>query len=262
MTKPVTLFMLDGLRPDAIAATKSPNLRALIARGSSTMHATSVMPSITLPCHTSIFHSVPPQRHGITANVFHPMARPLPGLFDVAHANGLKCMSIHNWEPLRDLARPEALWASFYVNTSYQADGDDIVAAEAIRLLQDHKPNFAFVYLGTIDTAGHAYGWMSNDYLAQIERVDAQLGMILAVLSEDGSVVVQADHGGHDRNHGTDAAEDMTIPWMACGPRIRRGHTITANVNLIDTAPTIARLLELTPPREWEGKPVDEIFEA
>ena len=260
MTKPVFFFMLDGLRPDAIAVTKSQHLHGLMARGSHTLAATSVMPSITLPCHTSIFHSVPPQRHGVTTNVFQPMARPLPGLIDVAHSHGLNCMAIYNWEPLRDIARPETLQASFCVRTAYQADGDDILAAEAVRLVGAYKPDFTFIYLGTIDTAGHAYGWMSARYLEQVERVDIQLGLILSALPGDSNIVVQADHGGHDRNHGTDALEDMTIPWLAAGPSIRVAHVIKSAVSLLDTAPTIARMLDIPANREWEGHSVDEIF--
>ena len=61
----LTLFvMIDGLRPDALARIDCPTLTGLMERGASSLHATSVMPSITLPCHMSIFHSVPPTRHG------------------------------------------------------------------------------------------------------------------------------------------------------------------------------------------------------
>jgi arylsulfatase A-like enzyme len=54
----------------------------------------------------------------------------------------------------------------------------------------------------------------------------------------------------------------MTIPWLAAGPGIRRGYTIDTPVSLLDTAPTIARLLGLAPDREWEGRCVEEIFEG
>ena len=47
---------------------------------------------------------------------------------------------------------------------------------------------------------------------------------------------------------------------MAAGPTLRRGHTIAAPVSLLDTAPTIARLLGLRQPADWEGSPVEEIF--
>ena len=259
---PAFFIMIDGLRPDAIAITNCLNLKGLIARSSHTLKATSVMPSITLPCHTSIFHSVPPSRHGITTNQWNPMARPLPGLIDVAHQHGLKCAAIYNWEPLRDVSRPEALYASAYMNTSYQADGDDMMAEEVACLVPKLKPDFAFIYLGTVDTSGHAYGWMSDGYLRQIEHVDGCLGQVLAALPEDAHIVLQADHGGHDRTHGTEMPEDMTIPWLVAGPDIKAGYQIQGPVSLLDTAPTLARLMNLPLHPQWEGKPVDEAWQT
>src|SRR6266540_817325 len=172
---PVIFILIDGLRPDAITAERCPRLAGLRARGAATMRASSVMPSITLPCHTSIFHSVPPTRHGITTNDWRPMARPLPGLFDIARAAGKRSVLFYNWEQLRDLG---------------------------------------FVYFGTVDTAGHVYGWMSDGYLGQLEQVDAALGTLLDALDADCTLLIQSDHGGHDRNHGTDLPEDLTIPWI------------------------------------------------
>jgi predicted AlkP superfamily pyrophosphatase or phosphodiesterase len=256
----VVLILIDGLRPDAIAAAGCSRLAALRDRGAATMRASSVMPSITLPCHTSIFHSVPPTRHGITTNEWQPMARPLPGLFDLAHAAGKRCACFYNWEQLRDLGRPGSLELSFFRNTAYQPDGDQIVADEAARALRDGSFDFAFVYLGTVDTSGHYYGWMSDGYLEQVANVDALLGGLLDALPADTTVLLQSDHGGHDRNHGTDAPEDMTIPWIVAGPGIRAGYTIGAPVSLLDTAPTLARLLGLAPHRDWEGRCIEEIF--
>jgi len=103
---------------------------------------------------------------------------------------------------------------------------------------------------------------MSDGYLRQVERVDQTLGALLAALPATVHVIAQADHGGHDRGHGTDSPADMTIPWLIAGPQIRRGHAITAPVSLLDTAPTLARLLALQPPREWEGRCVEEVFAA
>jgi arylsulfatase A-like enzyme len=54
----------------------------------------------------------------------------------------------------------------------------------------------------------------------------------------------------------------MTIPWLAAGPGIRRKHTIARSVSLLDTAPTIARLLNVPQPRKWQGHCIDEILLA
>jgi predicted AlkP superfamily pyrophosphatase or phosphodiesterase len=260
MSSPVLFVMIDGLRPDALAQIACPTLTSLRARGASTLTARSVMPSITLPCHTSIFHSVPPTRHGVTTNDWQPMARPLPGLFDVAKGQGKRTAAIYNWEPLRDLSRPLSLDFAWYRDLSYQPDGDDLTATAAIQALQAVEPDFAFVYFGTVDTWGHRYGWMSDEYLRQAERVDQQLGRLLATLPDGYHVLVQADHGGHDRNHGTELPEDMTIPWIVAGPSVRQAYTITAPVSLLDTAPTLARILGVNPHRDWEGQCIEEIF--
>jgi predicted AlkP superfamily pyrophosphatase or phosphodiesterase len=258
---PVVFIMLDGVRPDALTTANCPTLNSLRERGASTMHARSVMPSITLPCHTSIFHSVPPTRHGITSNTFIPFARPLPGLVEVAKASEKRVAFFYNWEQLRDLARPGNIHYSYFKNTSYNQDGDDETVAEATRFIQHERPDFTFLYIGTVDTTGHDHGWMSDKYLRQLEHVDSLLGGFFDSLPTEYTSIVHSDHGGHDRNHGTDSDEDMTIPWMAVGPNIKKGYTIQAQVSLLDTAPTAAKILELKPHHEWEGNCVEEIFQ-
>lgn len=254
------LIMTDGMRPDALPLINTPSLDQLQALGSYTMTGSSVMPSVTLPCHTSIFHSVPPQRHGIVTNTWQPMARPLPGLVDQAHAAGKRCHFYHNWEPLRDLNRPEALEFSYYRNNCYTPGGDQVIAEMAAQIIAAERPDFAFVYLGTIDVAGHVYGWMSDQYLRQIEAVDGAVGAVLAVLQPQDTVLVHSDHGGHDRTHGTDMAEDMTIPWMIAGPGIRQGYAIQGPVSLLDSAPTLAKVMNVPAHPHWEGRCIDEIF--
>ncbi|MCK6579961.1 MAG: alkaline phosphatase family protein [Anaerolineae bacterium] len=255
----VVLTLLDGLRPDALSPERTPNLLRAAANGAHTLAARSVMPSITLPCHFSIFHSVPPQRHGILSNSYAPMARPVIGLFDAANDAGKVCGSLYNWEELRDLSKPGSLHYSFHSRSSYDIEaGDRIIADQAVPLIAQGAFDLLFVYLGTIDTAGHLYGWMSDGYLDQVRQVDGEVGRLLDALPADTAMILHADHGGHDRNHGTESPEDMTIPWIITGGGVRAGHRIQRPVSLIDTAPTIARILSFSPPRDWEGAPVEE----
>ncbi len=261
---PIVLVMIDGVRPDALALADCPNLNGLRRRGAWTLTASSVMPSMTLPCHMSIFHSVTPGRHGITTNEWQPMARPLPGLVDLARLAGRRCAFFYNWEQLRHLSQAGSLHFSYFRDNVYSdlSNGDQVIAGEAARYIASDRPDFVFVYLGTVDTVGHLHGWMSPEYLAQLQRVDGAIGTLLAGLPQDSTVLLQSDHGGHERTHGTDAPEDMTIPWLAAGPGIRSGYQIESPVSLLDTAPTLARLLGLTPHHEWEGRCVEEIFEV
>lgn len=256
----VVFFMIDGLRPDAIDVARCPNLVAQKTRGASTLSASSVMPSITLPCHMSIFHSVPPTRHGVTSNDWSPMARPLPGLADVAKAAGLACAFFYNWEPLRNVSRPGSLSMTWFRDNVLTEQGDQAVAEAAAEALSSHHFDFAFVYFGTVDETGHAHGWLSDHYFAQLERVDRALGTVLASLPDDAHVLIHADHGGHDRSHGTPSPEDMTIPWIVAGPSIRSGFELPGPVSLLDTAPTLARLLGIKPDPQWEGRCIEEAF--
>ncbi len=52
----------------------------------------------------------------------------------------------------------------------------------------------------------------------------------------------------------------MTVPLVLAGPGIRRGYEITTPVSIMDIAPTIVRLLNLSAPAEWEGRCIDEAF--
>jgi len=250
--------MLDGLRPDALAPERTPTLSVLMANGAATVRAQSVMPSMTLPCHTSIFHSVPPSRHGIIENNWTPMARPVVGLVDHLKQHGKRSAFVYNWEYLRDMNRPGSLHHSFFVDTGEQLDGDAVIRDQTLPLLNDTSLDFIFSYFGSIDVAGHTYGWMSEGYLQQVTTVDALLGALVAARPEDMVMIVHADHGGHERTHGTASPEDMTIPWMISGPTVRAGYTITRDVSLLDTAPTVLHLLGVPQPDAWEGQAVVE----
>jgi predicted AlkP superfamily pyrophosphatase or phosphodiesterase len=258
----VVFMMTDGLRPDAITPENAPNLIDFMARGSYTRKAQSLMPTVTLPCHTSIFHSVPSTRHGILDNEWKSMARPVTGLVEQISANNKKAGFIHNWERLRDLNRPEQLYFSFYINTSYDADGDKYVADTAIEWIPKSECDFWFVYFGTVDTSGHKYGWMEEGYINQIKYVDNLIGDVLSVIDDETTVIIHSDHGGHDRTHGTDSPEDMNIPYMITGPNIKKNHELQSEVTLLDTTPTIAHILGISPNLEWEGNIISEAFES
>lgn len=73
----VLLILSDGMRPDGLDA--HPAAARLMREGSYTLRARTVMPSVTLPCHMSLFHSVDPGRHGILTNTYVPQVRPRHG---------------------------------------------------------------------------------------------------------------------------------------------------------------------------------------
>jgi predicted AlkP superfamily pyrophosphatase or phosphodiesterase len=258
MAKKVVLFLVDGMRPDALAMADTPVMDRMRARGCYSLEAQTVMPSVTLPCHFSLFFSLPPLRHGILTNTFTPMARPVPGLIDVLHKDDLIAASFTNWEQLRDLSSPGALAVSLMMSNLHQPVGDaDLeLTRAAIQWLTSHTWDFCFIYLGQTDEVGHASGWMGADYLASVAAADRCMGMVLDVLGADVNVFVTADHGGHDRMHGTPEAEDMTIPVLAAGPEVPALGALAGEVSIMDIAPTIAKLMGSKAPRQWSGSPL------
>ena len=94
----VILISIDGMRPDGVTACNNPFVAELTKKASYTFTARTVFPSVTLPCHMSMFHSVTPERHGMTTNTYVPMVRPLNGLFEQIHnAGGISGM-FYGWE--------------------------------------------------------------------------------------------------------------------------------------------------------------------
>lgn len=255
----VFFIMVDGLRPDALYKGYSPHIDQLFQSGASTLNAQSVFPSVTLPCHMSIFHSVPPTRHGVTSNVWTPMARPLPGMIELM--TGLHTAFFYSWEPLRNLNTPETLSFSYYrCRANNTLEDSQHVARTAKAYIHDEQPDFAFVYLGATDIAGHAFGWMEDGYLQTIASEDELVGELLDSLSDDYTVILHSDHGGHDRSHGLTIPEDMTIPWGIAGSGIKSNYSIERPMSLLDTAPTIATVLGISPHPEWEGSCPMDIF--
>ncbi len=252
----VTLILVDGMRPDGLAQAPTPTLDRLIANGAASMSARTIMPSITLPCISSLFLGVSPERHGITSNVYTPPARAVPGLIDVLHAAGKRCASFYNWEQLRDLSQPGALEASFFLHDCYTLQGDLALAETAAAWLRRNPVEFAFIYLGYTDTSGHDYGWMTPQYLRAIQNADTCIEQILSVRSPEGLVIVASDHGGHAQVHGTDIEEDMTIPIILYGPGVPAGASLPKHLSILDIAPTAARWMGVPAPHEWIGKPI------
>jgi arylsulfatase A-like enzyme len=54
--------------------------------------------------------------------------------------------------------------------------------------------------------------------------------------------------------------EKRKVPWIASGPGIRRNHRICQPVSILDTAPTVAHLLDISPHYSWGGGLLGEIF--
>src|SRR6185295_11784037 len=85
------------------------------------------------------------------------------------------------------------------------------------RYLAAERPDFLFVHFGDPDRAGHSSAWMSNKYGEAVRTVDSAIARLFAASEQafgagNFTVIVTADHGGHNRDHGSKDPRDMTIP--------------------------------------------------
>lgn len=247
------LILVDGMRPDSL--TNIENAQKIIKYSAYTMTAETVFPSVTLPCHISLFHSVTPERHGTTTNTYMPQVRPINGLCEVLKQADKKCALFYNWEEIRDVSRPNSLaHACFYAGRriGYLEAGEKLTD-ELITYAKESEPDFTFLYLGYTDWAGHKFGWMSDEYISAMQNSWDNIEKIMAELGNEYTYIITADHGGHDRTHGSEMPEDMLIPVIINGENFEKGRVLE-NVNIMDIAPTITKLLGAEPDEEWEGR--------
>lgn len=255
MGEKVVMILVDGMRADSLEASGHPYIEEMKKIGSYTLTAQTVMPSVTLPCHMSLFHSVPPERHGVTTNTYTPQVRPILGLVEQLNANKKDCAFFYSWGELRDLTHPYSLaHINFISGDKYSYEkANEMLTKQAIEYMNEEQPDFTFLYLGLVDEWGHKYGWMSEKYLESVSSSWDQVEKTIKSIPDDYTVIVLADHGGHDRGHGTDRPEDMTIPVFAKGKAFDAGRQL-GNVNIIDIAPTITQIMGVEANKDWEGK--------
>lgn len=258
MTNKVLLILVDGMRPDSIPVCGDAGLDTFFKSGTYCMQATTTFPPVTLPCHMSLFHSVDPGRHGTTTNVHMPQVRPINGLIEVLEAAKKTKGFVYTWEELRDLCtaggKLDFSWFSRQHTETISA-----LEHKATKVARDYireeKPDFLFLYLGGADAWGHRCGWMSQEYLDSVKNAWECIREICEDLPEEYTVIVTADHGGHDRSHGANIPEDMLIPVVFRGEMFASNQELS-HMDIRDLAPTIVDVLGVEPDPEWEGKSI------
>jgi hypothetical protein len=275
-SKHVLVVGVDGLLVAALQQASTPVLDGLVADGAVTYDAfaggelgtPTEQATFSGPGWSSILTGVWVDKHGVTDNSFEG-AR-----FDAYP---------HFFERVREV-RPDAYLSSFvswqFINfvilESAQADAAfaplvptsieaDLAVTEAVvDHLAEHTPDVVFVHLDEVDHQGHVAGFSATvpEYLAAIETVDAQIGEMLDAIrardtyaTEDWLVVVTTDHGGLDRGHGGQSAQERTIFLIASGSSVRSGQVISPGPGQTAVPATVMKHLGLRidPGWGWES---------
>jgi predicted AlkP superfamily pyrophosphatase or phosphodiesterase len=259
----VFIVSFDGGKPAVMKKSAMPITMAMAQKGAFTWKAQTISPSITLTSHVSMLTGVVPARHKVYWNDWKPEKGlvKVPTVFKLAHAKGFSTALFAGKKKFRHLNLPGTL--DRFEIPGYSARR---VSDAAAQYIVARKPNLAFIHFADGDGAGHDFGWGSSQQIKAFAAADAALKKVRLAARQAGiensSVfILSADHGGHNKTHGTNSPDDMTIPWIAWGTGVKPGFRITAPVNTCDTAATALWLLGVPIPANWDGKPVKSAFE-
>lgn len=263
-TDHVFIVSFDGGKPSVMKQSKMPTVFKLSDDGATSWTAQTIFPSITLTSHTSMLTGVSPEKHNTLWNDWEPdqgMVK-VPTIFALATKQNLTTAMF--------VGKPKFihLYQAHTVNRfslpSYESKA---VAACAAQYIEQRKPNLCFIHFADPDGAGHQYGWGSKEQLQALADSDAALDVVIksiekAGIQKNSVVILTADHGGHDKTHGSRSPEDMTIPWIVWGDGVKQGFKIAEPVTTYDTSATALWLLDVPIPKEFDGKPIKSAFNA
>ncbi len=264
----VIVVSIDGLRPEAIDTYGATTLQRLMREGSYTLSGRTIDPSKTLPSHTSMLTGQPPERHGVLWNT--PVTAKastidLPNVFGLARARGYTTAAFFSKAKFQPLQVEGTLDYSQAPGGWFGRWSGHRTLTDVTRYLEAARPNLLFVHISDPDAAGHRSGWMTAAYGRAVQAADAEVNRLMTVAARafgegNFSIIVTADHGGHDSNHGSDDPRDVTIPWIAWGRGVKPGLLTPASVRTMDTAATVLWLLAIDRPADWTGQPVIHAF--
>ena len=259
----VLIIGIDGTRPDALIAAKTPALDGLIADGCVTYTASASEHTVSGPGWSTVLCGVWPDKHRSTDNRFLITDyERYPSIFTLAKRArpALRTAYFGNWGPIgeRILAKDE-----IDVRLSLQDTKNDAPQTDACidALTHDDALDLAFFYIGNVDETGHAFGFHRAvpEYLAAIGDADARVGRAVAAVrarrnfaSEDWLFIVATDHGGTiDMNHGRNIAEHREIGLIVSGSTALRG-ALRTTVNQCDVVATALAHLGIACEPAWD----------
>lgn len=267
LLKHVVLISIDGLRPDALPV--APQLQSMRAQGLYFPTAQTVTPSTTLPAHTSMLTGALPSRHRVYKNKVMPQSIRQPTLFAAAKQHGLSTAMLYAKQKLAYLAKPGTIDYEFgpgAQSIQFKDTSADQLAQIFSIVWPVQRHNFTFIHLREPDLAGHAHGWMSEQYLAAVRIADTAVAKIVQVIEAHKNagrtaIIVTADHGGeHNKHWGDNNPLHTTIPWLYFEPGRHAYKELARNISVVDTTPTIAALLGFTMPNEIDGVSIAEVI--
>lgn len=275
---PHVLFIgSDGLSAKAIRdGAKVPNIRSLMKRGAWSLTARSILPSSSAANWASIFQCSGPELNGYNEwNTREPVMPPaakgangrFPDVFTALRAArpDAKIGFAYVWPGIPFCADTNV--CDFVIQTTPGSFGNATNGAHIAMLdwIRRERPDFMSIVFNWPDHGGHTFGWGSAEYMAEVESVDAEIGMVIDVYREAGMlkdtfVAFTSDHGGINKVHGGTTLDEMERPLVFAGPGVKIDYEIPWVTVSSDVGATLAYVLGVRAKRVWTGRVIEDIF--
>lgn len=270
------VIAIDGLRGDGIENSATPNIDQLINgtwapgyQGAFAYYAQTMKDTKpnSGPNHVGIMTGVTSTKSGVTDNNdvddghynVYPHYQTLIEKYDDA----LNTAYLVTWSTDMDITNSADL----------RIKSDDAGNTEnAVKMLngtystsewpQGTSPDSVFLFFNDVDHAGHSCCFRvdDQDYTDEISSVDGQIGQLLNAIknrpsfaTEAWQIVITSDHGGRGSDHGIEAADNYTIPFLVVSKSASQGYLAGIPHNY-DAAPTALAHMGVAIPGNIDGK--------
>lgn len=241
------VVLVDGLGAQLLArrAGHAPFLRGLLQQPDAAMTLDCGFPSTTATSMGTFGTGALAGTHGLvgyeaydpeTDTVFNELSwedgpephrwQPAPTVFEAADAAGVAVTRIGpGYFDGSGLTEAALRGGRFVAARSLAARVDATVTA-----LRAQPRSLVYLYWGDLDKIGHVHGCDSQEWVAELEEVDAQLARLAALLPADTSLHITADHGMVDvpldarPDIATDGELDAGVRHVAGEPRCVQLH--------------------------------------
>ncbi len=173
----------------------------IFENGAKTYRVLASNPTISGECWGSMLTGTAPDVHKMTNNIVttveYDVHSPYPSVFRRIKETypQAKMASFCNWSPI------SFGMVEHNLNVDFDTGNDEELNTGIADYIRTNKPDFMFIQLDSVDSAGHSSGYGSPGHLAQINVVDGYIGDIYnaltaAGIADDTLFIAIADHGG------------------------------------------------------------------
>jgi hypothetical protein len=258
--KKVVILNIDGGGLDMVRKLDLPTIKYLTQKGSHVKNGLlTVYRALTNPAFGTILTGATPEDHGIADNNLGQSLK-VEGLGDLAKITIYGCMHMNHFA--------KDGWETKIVSLPMIGiqKSDDVAMEWLLDDLRNDKETKIFVFdFSEADFCGHSYGGQSRQYKDALRKVDGRIAKVLEVIEtlddvEDTAVIVCADHGIHNLDHGYRIfSGESYVPCLFYGKRIKQGYVIEKDGMINDICLTAAWMLGKGYPSSAQGQVFDEV---